>query len=231
MWEARRARDTDNKQECDWVTCLKFCGETVATVTGKVAGSCGRCYHDNHPPWPSDAERKNIEERAIEMCVYGLDGNKRDRWRERQASWSHTTHRSVTFVCSRPLGFFAACEWHAGPTGPSISCLSHCSLTEHLIIINSGPDIPAGQHSVWETWNKVILSAWLCSHMGFEWPCCAHLSPTASSLTSPWDLKSSLFPLWWLHTHIVKVTYTFNRNTLSWITNKNCYCFWLYGHT
>ena len=42
---------------------MKFCREPVATVTGKVAGSCGWCYHGNHPQWPSDAERENVEER------------------------------------------------------------------------------------------------------------------------------------------------------------------------
>lgn len=47
------------------MTCLKFCREPVATVTGKVAGSCGWRYHGNHPQWPSDAERENVEERAL----------------------------------------------------------------------------------------------------------------------------------------------------------------------
>lgn len=51
------------------MTWLKFSGEPVATVTGKVAGSCGWCYHDNHPQWPSDAESENIEERA-KKCVF-----------------------------------------------------------------------------------------------------------------------------------------------------------------
>lgn len=41
---------------------MKFCGEPVATVTGKVAGSCGWCYHSNQPRRPSDAERENVEE-------------------------------------------------------------------------------------------------------------------------------------------------------------------------
>lgn len=58
------------------VTCLKFCGEPVATVTGKVAGSCGWCYHGNPPQWPSDAERKNVEKKAKKKCVYAFDGNK-----------------------------------------------------------------------------------------------------------------------------------------------------------
>lgn len=32
-------------------------------VTGKVTGSCRWCYHDNHPQWPSDAERENVEKK------------------------------------------------------------------------------------------------------------------------------------------------------------------------
>lgn len=51
------------------MTCLKFCGEPVATVTGKVAGSRGWSYHGNRSQWPSDAERENVEERA-KKCVF-----------------------------------------------------------------------------------------------------------------------------------------------------------------
>lgn len=51
------------------MTWLKFCGEPVATATGKVAGSCGWCYHDNHPQRPSDAESENTDERA-KKCVF-----------------------------------------------------------------------------------------------------------------------------------------------------------------
>ncbi len=76
-----RERQTDNEQnrERDWVTCSKFCREPVATVTGKVAGSCGWCYHGNHPRWPSDAGREIVEEGLKKKCVYELDGNEWDR--------------------------------------------------------------------------------------------------------------------------------------------------------
>lgn len=54
------------------VTCLKFCREPVATVTGKVVSSCGWCYHGNHPQQPSDAETENVEKakkQQIHVCL------------------------------------------------------------------------------------------------------------------------------------------------------------------
>lgn len=51
---------------------MKFSREPVATVTGKVTGSCRWCYHDNHPQWPSDAERENVEKKP-KKSVYVFD--------------------------------------------------------------------------------------------------------------------------------------------------------------
>lgn len=72
---------------------MKFCREPVATVTGKVAGSCGWCNHGNHPQWPSDAERENVEKRAKKnVCL-------RVRWeqvRQMKRTASDVKRGSVT---------------------------------------------------------------------------------------------------------------------------------------
>lgn len=71
------------------MTRLKFCWEPVATVTEKVA-SCGWCFHGNHPQWPSEAERENVEKGRKKMeClrnktdeVVGKRGNTDEgKWR------------------------------------------------------------------------------------------------------------------------------------------------------
>jgi len=43
------------------VAHLESCREPVATVTGKVASSVGRCCHSNQPQWPSDAAERERE--------------------------------------------------------------------------------------------------------------------------------------------------------------------------
>lgn len=50
------------------MSCSKFCGEPVATVTRKVAFSCGWCFHDYHPLWPSDAERERVPKERLDAA-------------------------------------------------------------------------------------------------------------------------------------------------------------------
>ncbi len=53
--------ERERKRERDGVAHLESCREPVATVTGKVASSVGRCCHSNQPRWPSDAAERERE--------------------------------------------------------------------------------------------------------------------------------------------------------------------------
>lgn len=64
------------------MTRLKFCWEPVATVTEKVA-SCGWCFHGNHPQWPSEAERENVEKGRKKNGMF-TEQDRRSGWQARK---------------------------------------------------------------------------------------------------------------------------------------------------
>lgn len=86
----------------------------------------------------------------------------------------------------------------AGPSGPpSVSCFSRRSLTQHLINMNSRPEMLC--RARWGTWEEVVPTICLCSLLGWNCPCWALLSAVVYTLTSHWELKSSLLTLRWHH--------------------------------
>lgn len=102
------------------MSSTKFCREPVATVTRRVAFSCGWCCHDYHPLWPSDAERERAPKAG--SCGMALT------WMKWQIFLAGARCVLITPLTLHPNFFTGLRHLQLGRSGPADPALFFCSL-------------------------------------------------------------------------------------------------------
>lgn len=167
--EKQGERQTDNEQEGERrrhrVTCLKFCREPVATVTGKVTCSCGWCYHGNPPSaakwcWNGDrgeeAATPKKKEENVRLCARQATARKGGRQAIVRWTWESDSGRTLL-----SLGKFISpphiCFVTRGKLVPEVLAVAvYSAVPSASLLWAAGERCCGGRLSQAEAWGEVV---------------------------------------------------------------------------